>query len=247
MKLTEALEIISKQNADIESKYLQKVEKSVLAPPPDKAFESLALLRKKAVLEAKNEIHAVNASIDKGAIYILEYLKKHSPDQFEQLTAWFMQNTDIMINSFASEATSDEEESLAHKINFPPELLNLMYTTACKLFDLKDYDKAAAAITVCIAFEPLIYDLWFAYGSFLQAKHDDVGALYAFQMAQILDDENPSVYAYMAISWLALSKPDEARQSIRTALDHCKDKEGYEDFKDYCYGLHAYCDKQKCA
>jgi len=244
MNLEEAVATINKQNTEIEENYLKKIESSVLPPPPERAFESIATLRKKAVLEAKNEMKAINGSLETGVTCILEHLKEHSPEQFEELSSWFMQHTDAMIDCLKADDTSSNDESLAQKLSFPQELLNNMRQAAQHFFDEKEYDKAAAAMTVCIAFDGKIFEFWLFYGSILQANHDDVGALYAFQVAQSFDIANPSVYAYMAKSWVAISMQEEAQQCIMSALDCCKDLDGYEDFRDYCYALHAYSKKQ---
>ena len=244
MDTNKALKTINKQTEHLTEKFLKEVEKSVLPPPPEKAFDSIVVLRKKAVDEARLGLKILKENYEQGIEAILELLKTQDPANYRALGAWFVNHTHAIEKLLADEAEFSSTESLADKLKFPRKLLAVMYASVQDLFKQSKYAEAASAILICINFEPKVFDFWFTYGQILQAKRDDVGALYAFQTGLIFDENNPSAYGHMAKSWIALSQPAEALECINLALKFSEGNSGAADFIDYCHGIFNYCKKQ---
>ncbi len=242
MKLEDIIESLSLQTAQLRQAMLNNTAQNVLPPPPEKSFDSIAVMQNKAVKEAETDLNFLLARLNDGIEAIFEVLKEN-PSAHEKIIAWFTSHSQSMLNFMQAEAEFSPHETLGHKLNFPDELLAHMHYAALELSKQQKYAKAAAAMLVCIVLEPKVFMFWFDYGTILQLSHADAEALYAFQAALIYKEENPSVYAHMAKSWADLDVPDEAKACLQTALHLCEGKTGYDEFRGYCYALYAHCNE----
>lgn len=225
---------VSKKN------YLDATAKKVAPPPPERAFDSIFVLKKKAIFEAESGLNNLQNEIQVGMQIVMDVMEREDPTHFHEMMTWLSENEEMIASTMQAAAT---KQSPVNEMPFPPAILSAIYAIVKTLMANQKFEQAAHAIHVCLSADANILSYWITYSSILQSMHDDVSALYALQVALTLDDNNPYTHAYIAKSWIALSQPQEAQKSLQTALQLCTNSH-FQNLIDYCLALNAYCDKQ---
>lgn len=224
----------------------EEVKKSIEEPPPENRFESVKLLRERAALEVREGIKSLQMILDKGmqaVVYALTELKKE--DELQEILDWFDNNMD-KVNDFLNSQDPDQGgKTIEEQLDFPRKHIISMHDAATFLLNEKKYDEALGAITICLQFNPALSPLWFTYGSILQNRGDQEAALYVFQMAAILDEQNPYIPAHMARSWIALDDWPNAELAVQEAKALCQNFPEYLDLLKYCDELEDWMKKNK--
>lgn len=239
-------EILSNKLAKLCEEIENDVRKSIAEPPPEQRFISVNMLRDKAALEAREALTQMQGLVAKGLAAIISTLKEEGGEKAEQadeILEWFNDNAE-----YVSEFMDLKDEELGNKtleevLDFPRDYLNAMHKAASKLLQEQRYDEALAAIMVCIQFNSLLSPLWFTYGLILQARGDQEPAIYVFNVAAILDEGNPYIYAHMARSWIVLGEWLSAYDEIQKAKEICQQHPEYTDLIVYCKELEEWMEK----
>jgi len=229
----ETEELIGKLNKYSDSFYKElegNAKKAVLIPPEKKLD---ARYRKEMEREALNKIRGPKQDFEEGMDIIFRILRIYAPNAYTQVTAWFAEHLDDIITS-AMNDREEENEFLQQKFKIPDRLLEVMYGTVEFLTEARRYEEAVKALMICISLNPTIVDFWMQYGHILQNLQQHESALFAFQMAEMFDAENPTLYAYMAKSWLDLEMPIDADECIDKALALCENEDAFAELVDYC-------------
>jgi len=232
---------IEKQVERLNEMYIEEVGKSVLPPPPNQAFESFETKKRKAVLEAKNSLSEINSEVQKGMQLIMKFLKEKHPSKYDGLKVWFDKNKTNFLEALQS-TSAVTSRSNQKPIPIPETFAETIDEIVTYFIDNNQFDEAANVMLICVSLKPQSLPDWIKYSSILQRNHDDIGALYALQIALALNSNNPFTYAHIARSWVALKQPKEAQENLKIALHFCEGVDECENLIDYCKALNAYCE-----
>lgn len=246
VKLKDKQNILSNNLEKLTLEIENEVKNAIQEPPPDQRFHPIEKLREKAAIEAREGINQYKTLIEKGMTAITDTLIDMKRDEdAAAITEWFTNNTDKINDLVTSESKELETTTLEEIIDFPRENLIAMHDAVTHLLEEKKYDEAIAGITVCLQINSTLSPLWTTYGLILQARENHDGALYVFQIASILDENNPYILAHMARSWIILGHEVEAQQCVKEVEAYCEAHHEFQELANYCKELTLWIEKQK--
>lgn len=220
------------------------VKKSIAEPPPEQRYISVDMLRNKAALETREALSQLQGLMAKGLTAIINTLRANDKsEQADKILDWFGDNAENIAKFMDAKDESLGERTLEDVLKFPRKSLNAMHEAAKQLLKEQRYDEALAAINICLQINATLQQLWFTYGLILQARGDQEPAIYVFNVAAIMDEENPYIYAHMARSWIVLGEWQIAFDTIQKAKEICKEHAEYTDLIAYCQELEEWMDK----
>lgn len=224
----------------------ESVKNSIDEPPPEKRFESVNMIREKAVLDVRESIQALEKILNIGIqsiIFALTELKKE--EELRDLLGWFENNMDQIASNSSNEDPDLDSKTAEEQLNFPRKHIIAMHDAATYLMNEKKYDEALAVIAICLQMNPTLSPLWVTYGLILQNRGDHEAALYIFQMAAVLDEQNPYIKAHMARSWIILGNREDAELCVQEAKSLCQNFPEYSDLLQYCTDLESWMQKNQ--
>lgn len=226
-------EQISKLNDSIEKTTNQIVAAAVsqVDEYPKEQFLSFEHRKEKAAINQKQFLDDFNSLLEKGLGAILAVLEKQDPSQAEKLVSW-------LTNHIETVATMNDNDQFLKELAFPLELLELMYEASLFLLNNNEIDEAHAAISVCLLFSQTHDKIWFTFGDILERKREYEKALYAFQMAIVLNQKNPFSHSHQARLFALLEIWEPALESIEKVSQLVVGREmEYRELIDYCHLL----------
>ena len=136
-----------------------------------------------------------------------------------------LKNPNFVADQLASGAS-------AQKIaGFSDETMALFYGAAHKLFDRQKYQEAANAVLFLLSLNSFMYEYWLGYGMASQMLNAFETAIDAYEVAAILEVENPVSYFYLSKCLFAIHDRPNARQAIELAIEYAGDHPQYQDLK----------------
>ncbi len=105
------------------------------------------------------------------------------------------------------------------------------YSAAYYLFENRHYDDAANAFFFLVTLNPHGYDYWVGLGMAEQLKGDFEAAIDAYEMAAMLETENPSAYLYLAKCLFAMHDRESALDALNLGISIADDRPEYYDLK----------------
>lgn len=187
--------------------------------------------KKKAAFDQRKILQDYQSQIEKGISYVLAVLNEKEPSQAEKLISWFLNHTEDLTN------LNNEGQSLEQLV-FPLELLEQIYHVSLTLLENNAIEEAYDVISVCLLFSQSHDQIWFTLGEILERKREYEKALYAFQMAIVLNSENPLSHCHQARLFTLLELWDAALESVEKAnILLAKSTLEYTQLRDYCRSL----------
>lgn len=238
-----SIDMLSEKLAKVCQDIENDVRKSIPEPPPEQRFISVKQKRDKAGLEIREAMLQLQTLLAKGMTAIIEALNtQKKEEQAEEILNWFTDHADSIGSYMDSKDESLGNRTLQEVLKFPPQLLAAMHQAAIYLLNEHRLDEAIAAMTVCLQINSTLSPLWFTYAQILQSREDQEAAIYAFNVAAILDEENPYIYAHLARSWIALGEWQQALDTLGKAKTVCDTHPDYTDLTTYIKELEEWMD-----
>lgn len=100
---------------------------------------------------------------------------------------------------------------------------------AQELFKRGQYADSAKAFLFLATVSPQRYDYWIDLGEAREHCHDYEGAIDAYEIAALVDLENPVPFFHLAKCFFSIHDREASMQAINLAIDYSEDRGGLED------------------
>jgi type III secretion system low calcium response chaperone LcrH/SycD len=110
------------------------------------------------------------------------------------------------------------------------EMLEL-YVGAKALFDHQKYLDSANAFLFLVTLNPQNHQYWMGLGTGLQMCGEVDGALQAYEMASLLQINDPTPYFYLAKCLLEMKDREATLQALDIAIESCSDHLEFQELK----------------
>lgn len=117
-------------------------------------------------------------------------------------------------------------------LGFSDETMAKFYEMAYRLFEFRRYEEASNAFLFLASLNPHIGDYWIGFGMATQMCHQYELAIDAYELAAIIDLDNPIPYFYLAKCLFAIHDRDSALQALDLAIETAGDRAEYAGLKE---------------
>lgn len=122
-------------------------------------------------------------------------------------------------------------KSAQELMEFSDDTMAKFYHAAYQLFEGKKYEEAANAFLFLISLNAYRHEYWLGLGMSLQMCGDFETAIDSYEMAAILDVDNPVAYFYLAKCLFAIHDRESALQALDLAIEYSGDSEQFSELK----------------
>ena len=124
-------------------------------------------------------------------------------------------------------------------IGFTDEVMAKFYGAAYQLFEHKRYQDAANAFLFLATLNPHNYEYWLGLGMASQLGHNYEAAIDAYELAAIINIENPVAYFYLAKCLFAIHDRESALQALEIAIEMAGDDPDFNELKNQAEAARA--------
>ena len=211
---------------------------------PPNPLESLEHKKKRLVAKAHQELNRSREVLSKGWKAILDMSREEKWDKLDNWIEWF-QFKDLNVTDVMQEPDLEQQEAkLLEQMQLPHDYLKQMYHVGVVLYQKKRHEEAADVVSLCLLFNPNVYQLWFLLGLIQHEQQHYAKALLAYQSAIVCEDKNPYPYLNMAKAWMALNDQSEAEESLTAATELCQSETKYAPLVPVCKALQQHIHRQ---
>lgn len=116
-------------------------------------------------------------------------------------------------------------------VGFTDEAMANFYGAARKLFEGERYTDAADAFLFLVTLNPRNHEYWLGLGMATQMCKDFEGAIDAYEMAALLEINNPVPYFYLAKCLFALHERESVISALELAIECAEDDPDFQELK----------------
>lgn len=119
----------------------------------------------------------------------------------------------------------EEGKTLQEIFGYDEKTMLRFYQAARALFLREEWKKSADAFLFLTSLNPYVHTYWLGLGLAETFREDYHGALLALAMAILTDVKNPVPHYHSARCYLAMNEKNNAKQSLKLAIE-CVDESG---------------------
>lgn len=126
-----------------------------------------------------------------------------------------------------------EGKNFSEILGFDQEILSHFYRVAYELFQKKQYADALDAFLFLTSIEPSNFDFWIGLGMTIQVQGRIQLAIDAYEIAALIDLENPIPYFFLSKCFFAIHDRASSFEAIELALEYSNGKLEYSQLNQH--------------